>query len=112
MYPAGVSNARDPGAGATDPSVRWLAPIPDLNEPTMVAVLTGWIDAGGAALGSFGVSGTVRRHFVLAAAPRPRWAKQALRPSFRVASVGVPPRSTPSSDIAPAISALMPVMTQ
>ncbi len=49
MYPAGVSDARDTGAGATDPSVRWLVPIPKLNEPTMVAVLNGWIDAGGAA---------------------------------------------------------------
>ena len=37
------------GAGATDPSVRWLAPIPELDEPTLVAVLNGWIDAGGAA---------------------------------------------------------------
>jgi hypothetical protein len=44
-----VSDARDSGAGATDASVRWLVPIPKLNEPTMVAVLNGWIDAGGAA---------------------------------------------------------------
>ncbi len=44
-----MSDARDPGAGATDPSVRWLAPVPHLNEPTLVAVLTGWIDSGGAA---------------------------------------------------------------
>ena len=29
--------------------MRWLAPIPELDEPTLVAVLTGWIDAGGAA---------------------------------------------------------------
>jgi hypothetical protein len=49
LYPAGVSDARDSGAGATDASVRWLVPIPKLNEPTMVAVLNGWIDAGGAA---------------------------------------------------------------
>jgi hypothetical protein len=44
-----VSEAQDSGHGATDASVRWLAPIPELDEPTLVAVLTGWIDAGGAA---------------------------------------------------------------
>ena len=44
-----MSEAQGSGGGATDPSVRWLAPIPELDEPTMVAVLTGWIDAGGAA---------------------------------------------------------------
>lgn len=49
MYPACVSNTGDSGSDATDPSVRWLAPIPELHDPTMVAVLTGWIDAGGAA---------------------------------------------------------------
>jgi len=49
LYPAGVSNARDSGEGNTDASVRWLAPIPELHEPTLVAVLHGWIDAGGAA---------------------------------------------------------------
>ena len=49
MYPSGVDDARNPGGGATDASVRWLAPIPELDEPTLVAVLTGWIDAGGAA---------------------------------------------------------------
>jgi hypothetical protein len=49
LYPAGVTDARDSGAGATDTSLRWLVPIPKLNEPTMVAVLNGWIDAGGAA---------------------------------------------------------------
>jgi PAC2 family len=49
LYPAGVSDAQDSGHGATDVSARWLAPIPELDEPTLVAVLTGWIDAGGAA---------------------------------------------------------------
>lgn len=44
-----MSDAQDSGGGATDASVRWLAPIPELDEPTLVAVLTGWIDAGGAA---------------------------------------------------------------
>src|SRR3954471_9819858 len=45
----GVSDARDSRSGGTDSSVRWLAPIPQLDQPTLVAVLTGWIDAGGAA---------------------------------------------------------------
>ena len=49
MYPAGVSNAPDSGGRNIDASVRWLAPIPELDQPTLVAVLTGWIDAGGAA---------------------------------------------------------------
>jgi hypothetical protein len=44
-----VDDARNPGGGATDASVRWLESMPELVEPTMVAVLTGWIDAGGAA---------------------------------------------------------------
>jgi hypothetical protein len=49
LYPAGVSNARESGGGNIDASVRWLAPIAELDQPTLVAVLTGWIDAGGAA---------------------------------------------------------------
>ena len=39
----------DSGDGVADSSLRWLAPIPRLNDPTMVVVLNGWIDAGGAA---------------------------------------------------------------
>jgi len=49
LYPAGVSNGHESGGGSIDASVRWLAPIPQLHEPTLVAVLTGWIDAGGTA---------------------------------------------------------------
>ena len=33
----------------TDDSLRWLAPRPVLTEPVLVVVLSGWIDAGGAA---------------------------------------------------------------
>lgn len=33
----------------TDDSIRWLAQRPDLTDPVLVVVLTGWIDAGGAA---------------------------------------------------------------
>lgn len=33
----------------TDESVRWLAPRPALTDPVLVVVLSGWIDAGGAA---------------------------------------------------------------
>jgi hypothetical protein len=44
-----VTDGQERGDGATDTSLRWLAPIPELREPTMVAVLSGWIDAGGAA---------------------------------------------------------------
>ena len=33
----------------TDDSLRWLGPIPDLVDPVLVVVLSGWIDAGGAA---------------------------------------------------------------
>jgi hypothetical protein len=33
----------------TDDSLRWLANPPDLHEPVLVVMLTGWIDAGGAA---------------------------------------------------------------
>lgn len=33
----------------TDDSLRWLAPRPELTDPVFVVVLTGWIDAGGAA---------------------------------------------------------------
>ncbi len=32
-----------------DDSLRWLAPKPELTEPVLVVMLTGWIDAGGAA---------------------------------------------------------------
>mgnify|MGYP001465279218 CR=1 FL=1 len=32
--------------------VRWLGPKPELHEPTLVVMLTGWIDAGGAARGA------------------------------------------------------------
>ena len=32
-----------------DDSLRWLGPKPDLNEPVLVVMLSGWIDAGGAA---------------------------------------------------------------
>ncbi|MFW2335140.1 PAC2 family protein [Ilumatobacter sp.] len=32
-----------------DDSLRWLGPRPDLNEPVLVVMLSGWIDAGGAA---------------------------------------------------------------
>jgi hypothetical protein len=32
-----------------DPSVRWLTPAPQLTDPVLVVMLTGWIDAGGAA---------------------------------------------------------------
>lgn len=35
--------------GVSDPSLRWLAPVTSLNEPVLVVMLTGWIDAGGAA---------------------------------------------------------------
>lgn len=34
--------------------VRWLAPKPELDEPTLVVMLTGWIDAGGAARAAIG----------------------------------------------------------
>ena len=37
-----------------DASLRWLVPIPQLNDPTMVVVLNGWIDAGGAARAAAG----------------------------------------------------------
>ena len=33
----------------SDPSLRWLAPVASLNDPVLVVMLTGWIDAGGAA---------------------------------------------------------------
>lgn len=33
----------------TDDSLRWLAPKPELTDPVLVVMLTGWIDAGGAA---------------------------------------------------------------
>ncbi|NNE11535.1 MAG: PAC2 family protein [Ilumatobacter sp.] len=33
----------------SDDSMRWLAPVPDLAEPVLVVMLTGWIDAGGSA---------------------------------------------------------------
>jgi hypothetical protein len=33
-------------------NVRWLGPKPRLDEPTMVVMLNGWIDAGGAARGA------------------------------------------------------------
>ncbi len=33
----------------TDVSLRWVAPRPDLKEPVLVVMLSGWIDAGGAA---------------------------------------------------------------
>lgn len=33
----------------TDDSLRWLAPRPELTDPVLVVMLTGWIDAGGAA---------------------------------------------------------------
>lgn len=33
----------------TDDSLRRLAPTPDLDEPVLIVVLTGWIDAGGSA---------------------------------------------------------------
>ncbi|MEO6653165.1 MAG: PAC2 family protein [Ilumatobacteraceae bacterium] len=33
----------------TDDSLRWLAPRPDLTDPVLVVMLSGWIDAGGAA---------------------------------------------------------------
>jgi hypothetical protein len=32
-----------------DESIRWLGPKPDLTDPVLVVMLTGWIDAGGAA---------------------------------------------------------------
>jgi hypothetical protein len=32
-----------------DASLRWLVPPPDLTDPVLVVMLTGWIDAGGAA---------------------------------------------------------------
>lgn len=32
-----------------DPSLRWLAPVSSLVDPVLVVMLTGWIDAGGAA---------------------------------------------------------------
>lgn len=35
--------------GVSDPSLKWLAPVPALVDPVMVVMLTGWIDAGGAA---------------------------------------------------------------
>src|SRR5690606_36037894 len=36
--------------GVTD--VRWLRPKPELHEPTLVVMLSGWIDAGGSARGA------------------------------------------------------------
>ncbi len=36
----------------TASDVRWLGPRPELHEPTLVVMLTGWIDAGGAARGA------------------------------------------------------------
>lgn len=33
----------------TDDSMRWLAPEPGLTDPVLLVMLTGWIDAGGAA---------------------------------------------------------------
>ena len=33
----------------SDDSLQWLAPRPELTDPVMVVMLTGWIDAGGAA---------------------------------------------------------------
>lgn len=33
----------------TDDSLRWLAKLPTLSEPVLIVMLTGWIDAGGAA---------------------------------------------------------------
>ena len=44
-----MSDAQSTGGGGSDQSLRWLVPIPKLTDPTLVAVLTGWIDAGGAA---------------------------------------------------------------
>ena len=44
LYPAGV-NDQPP----SDSSVRWLVPQPELVDPVLVVMLTGWIDAGGAA---------------------------------------------------------------
>ncbi len=35
--------------GVSDPSLKWLAPVASLNDPVLVVMLTGWIDAGGAA---------------------------------------------------------------
>jgi hypothetical protein len=32
-----------------DDSLRWLMPVPDLSDPVLIVMLTGWIDAGGAA---------------------------------------------------------------
>jgi len=49
LYPSGVTEARNSGNEPIDSSLRWLGPIPELNDPTLVVVLTGWIDAGGAA---------------------------------------------------------------
>jgi hypothetical protein len=44
-----VAAAHENGEGVYDASLRWLTSIPVLQEPTMVVVLNGWIDAGGAA---------------------------------------------------------------
>ena len=33
----------------TDDSIRWLADQPELVDPVLIVMLTGWIDAGGAA---------------------------------------------------------------
>ncbi len=35
--------------GVRDPSLRWLAQVPVLDAPVLVVMLSGWIDAGGAA---------------------------------------------------------------
>ena len=35
--------------GSGDPSLRWLTPVAPLVDPVMVVMLSGWIDAGGAA---------------------------------------------------------------
>jgi hypothetical protein len=32
-----------------DDSIRWLGPVPEVADPVLVVMLTGWIDAGGAA---------------------------------------------------------------
>jgi hypothetical protein len=44
-----VTEGRNSGGASFDASLRWLVPVPALVDPTLVVVLTGWIDAGGAA---------------------------------------------------------------
>ena len=47
--PPPTNRRRGYPAVVSDDSLRWLTPQPQLTDPIMVVMLTGWIDAGGAA---------------------------------------------------------------